>query len=160
MSTGDSFMTIEGVAGEAEDSEFPGSIEVLGWDWGIEMSASTGRADVGTNARADVKVFTFAHRFDAASPVLMMHCINNKPLKMATLTMRRAAGDQKGQKYLIIVFKQLRVAELKMVHSTEHVRPYESVSLAFEEVNVDYVQQARHGRDFTGRKSAVWRLHS
>ena len=44
MSTGDSFMTIEGVAGEAEDSEFPGAIEVLGWDWGIEMSASTGRA--------------------------------------------------------------------------------------------------------------------
>lgn len=160
MSSGDSFITIEGVAGEAEDTEFSGSIEVVGWDWGIEMAASTGRADVGTNARADVKVFTFLHRFDAASPALMMHCIHNKPLKMATLTMRRAAGDMKGQKYLIIVFKQLRVAELKMVHSAEHVRPLESVSLAFEEVNVDYVQQARHGRDQTGKKTAVWRLHS
>ena len=78
MSTGDSFMTIEGVAGEAEDSEFPGSIEVLGWDWGIEMSASTGRADVGTNARADVKVFTFAHRFDAAIKQRLWFAIFNR----------------------------------------------------------------------------------
>jgi type VI protein secretion system component Hcp len=54
----------------------------------------------------------------------------------------------------------LRVAELKMLHSAEHIRPLESVSLAFEEVNVDYVQQARHGRDHTGKKTAVWRLHS
>ena len=160
MSSGDCFITIDGVSGEADDTDFPASIEVVAWDWGIEMAASTGRADVGTNARADVKVFTFAHRFDAASPALMTHCINNKPLKMATLTMRRAAGDLKGQKYLIIVFKQLRVAELKMLHSAEHVRPLESVSLAFEEVNVDYVQQARHGRDLTGKKTAAWRLHS
>lgn len=160
MSTGDCFITIEGAAGESEDTDFPNSIEVLGWDWGMEMAASTGRADAGTNAKADVKVFTFGHRLDAASPALMNHCIFNKPLKVATLTMRRAAGDQKGQKYLIIVFKQLRVAHLKMVHSTEHVRPFESVSLAFEEVQVDYVQQARHGRDQTGKKTAVWRLHS
>ncbi len=160
MSSGDCFMTIESVAGEAQDTDFPGSIEVLGWDWGMEMAASTGRADVGTNARADVKVFTFAHRYDAASPALMTHCIHNKPLKMATLTMRRAAGDLKGQKYLIIVFKQLRVADLKMVHSLEHVRPLETVSLAFEEVTVDYIQQAQHGRDQTGKKTAVWRLHS
>ena len=158
MSSGDSFITIDGIAGEAQDSDFQSSIEVVSWNWGIEMAAAAGRGGAVTNARADVKVFTFNHRYDAASPALMTYCINNKPIKMATLTMRRAAGDQKGQKYLIIVFKQVRVGELKMLHSPEHLLPLESVSFAFEEVNVDYVQQSVAGRDQTGKKTSTWRL--
>jgi hypothetical protein len=150
MSTGDSFMTIEGVAGEAEDSEFPGAIEVLGWDWGIEMSASTGRADVGTNARADVKVFTFAHRFDAASPVLMMHCINNKPLKMATLTMRQPR-QRKGQKYLIIVFSSCGSPNSRWCVGRARPAARECVA-RFRRGERRLCPEARHGRDFTGKK--------
>ncbi|HPU50925.1 MAG TPA: type VI secretion system tube protein Hcp [Burkholderiaceae bacterium] len=160
MSIGDCFISIDGITGESGDSEFPDAIQVVGWDWGVEMGASTGRAGAATTSRADMKQLTFSHYYDASSPSLMTHCINNKQIKLATLVMRRAAGEQKGQKFLVIALKQARVALIAMQHSPGEEIPLERVSLAFEEMNVDYMQQSERGSDKTGKKSAGWRLHS
>lgn len=155
MSSGDCFILIDQIRGEAEDPDFAGNIQVSGWRWGMSSEVQGGAAGL-PGRRADVQLLEFLHTVDSASPGLMARLVSNAILSKAVLSMRRAGG--KAQVYLTITLKKVRVASVELLHDESNLVPVERVRLAFQEVQVDYVPQDISGRDATGRKTFAYQL--
>ncbi len=150
----DCFISLDQVPGEAQDADFPGAIEVLGWTWG---SSSKGDKMMGSGPRAaaDVRHFSFAHQADSATAGLWSRCVTNVLIPNALLTQRRAGGSS-AQKLLEIKFKQVRIVDVSLGMSEENLIPLETVSFAFESVTMDYTPQSRLGIAQSGRHSFNW----
>ena len=152
--TSDCFLSLDQVPGEAQDSAFPGHIEVVGWNWGV---SSRGDQVMGATPRAaaDVRHFTFRHLVDSASSGLWSRCVTNAMIPNGLLTQRRAGGTA-AQRFLEIRFKQVRIVDVAVTMSDESQIPLETVSFAFESVTMDYTPQAAIGGAQSGRHSFTW----
>ncbi|HZH05731.1 MAG TPA: type VI secretion system tube protein Hcp [Lautropia sp.] len=150
----DCFLSLDQVPGEANDGDFPGTIEVIGWNWG---ASQRGDQVMGSAARAaaDVRHFRFEHQVDSATAGLLSRCVTNALIPNATLTQRRAGGSA-AQRFLEIKFKQVRIVDVSLVMSDESLIPRETVSFAFESVTLDYTPQAKSGAAQGGRHSFNW----
>ncbi|MCL4746154.1 MAG: type VI secretion system tube protein Hcp [Burkholderiaceae bacterium] len=155
--SGDCFITIDEVTGEAQDKEFAGAIDVLSWEWGVNWSGNRAVVSGGRRGSADVRVFEFTHRLDNASAPLMNRCFLGTKLKKALVTMRRAGGS-KAQSYLKITFSDVQVASVLAQHDADNLIPLERVTLAFEAVKFEYTMQSREGGD-KNNQSFDWRLN-
>ena len=89
----DAFLKLTGIKGESIDSKHKDEIDVLSWSWGAgtDPALSTSARGAGA-ARPCVKDFTFTHRFDAASPLLLTSAISGNTIPEGTLTIRKAEG--------------------------------------------------------------------
>lgn len=155
---GDCFIRIDGVVGEAQDKEFAGNIDVLGWSWGVTWSEN--RAMSNINARggsADVRAFQFTHDIDRASAPLLQRCTRGTVLRDAVLTMRRAGGS-KAQTYLQVTFRGVQIASVDLVFDNSRPMPLERVQFSFESVSFDYTMQSETGADRTGRHTFAWSM--
>jgi len=151
VSTGDCFIKIDQVPGEAEDEDHKGEIQVSAWNWGMNANLSEGTP----TGRADVHMLEFFHMVDSASAGLMQRCVENKVVPTATLTMRRAGEHDAAGKplhYLCITLSSVRIAEVKLLHDAQNVIPLERVRLAFEKVSFDYTAQSAKGSAGSGKK--------
>jgi type VI secretion system secreted protein Hcp len=150
----DCFISLDQVPGEANDGEFSGTIEVVGWSWG---ASQRGDQVMGSSARsaAEVRHFRFEHQVDSATAGLLSRCVTNVLIPNATLTQRRAGGSA-AQKFLEIKFKQVRVVDVSLTMSEESLIPRETVSFSFESVTLDYTPQSKAGVAQSGRHSFNW----
>jgi len=149
---GDAFIRIDQVPGEAEDTDHAGEIEVAGWQWGLSRGASPPQA--GHRGAVDVRHFTFSHRIDSASPLLMHRCATSASLDKAVLTMRRAGGS--ALRYLEVTFSKVVIIEVSTGLPVGAELPIETVSFAFESVTYDYTPQSRKGQERGGKLSFSW----
>jgi type VI secretion system secreted protein Hcp len=150
----DCFLSLDQVPGEASDTAFAGTIEVVGWNWGISSRADQVMGS-GPRAAPDVRHFTFRHLVDSATAGLWSRCATNALIPNGLLTQRRAGGPS-AQRFLEIRFKQVRIVEVGVVMSEENLIPLETVSLAFESVTLDYTPQSATGGAQSGRHSFGW----
>lgn len=150
----DCFIALDQVTGEANDGEFPGTIEVMGWTWGASQRGDQVMGS-GARAAADVRHFRFEHQVDSATAGLLARCVTNLLIPTATLTQRRAGGSA-AQRFLEIKFKQVRIIDVALVMSEENLIPRETVAFAFESVTLDYTPQAKSGAAQSGRHSFNW----
>ena len=150
----DCFISLDQVPGEAQDADFAGAIEVLGWTWG---ASSRGDQAVGSGPRsaADVRHFSFEHQVDSATAGLWSRCVTNMLIPNATLTQRRAGGAS-AQRLLEIKFKQVRIVDVSLAMAGANLIPREVVAFAFESVTMDYTPQSRLGGAQSGRHSFTW----
>jgi type VI secretion system secreted protein Hcp len=150
----DCFLSLDQVAGEANDGDFAGTIEVVGWTWG---ASSRGDQVMGSGARsaADIRHFRFEHQVDSATAGLLSRCVTNLLIPNATLTQRRAGGSV-AQRFLEIKFKQVRIVDVSLTMSEDNLIPREAVSFSFEQVTLDYTPQAKTGAAQSGRHSFNW----
>ena len=138
----DCFISLDQVPGEAQDAAFAGAIEVRGWTWGASSKGSQVMAG-GPKAMADVRHFTFEHLVDSATAGLWSRCVTNALIPNGLLTLRRAGGPS-AQRYLEIRFKQVRIVDVSVAMSDENLIPLEKVTLAFESVTLDYLEEMGH----------------
>ena len=154
---GDCFIKFEQVTGETDDQDFRGAIDVAGWTWGVNWSANRAAVKTsGQGAAADVRSFEFTHRVDSATAGLLQRCVGGAKIREAVLSMRRAGG--KAQKYLQITFKGVQIVSVSLTHDAVDLIPIERVVFAFESVTLEYVTQAQHGGDRTGRHTFQWTM--
>jgi type VI secretion system secreted protein Hcp len=92
--------------------------------------------------KAKFQDFSFTHKIDKASPVLMQACATGVHLKEATITHRKAGKGQ--QEFLIIKMNDVIVTALTDADSSEGGSS-ETVSLAFAKVDVEYKPQKADG---------------
>jgi type VI secretion system secreted protein Hcp len=105
VSASDIFLKLGDIKGESTDSKHKDWIEVLSWSWG--MSAGTGRVKRGTIAPQCIQDLTLMKLVDSSSPQIIMAGVLGEIQKEATLTLRKAGGDQ--QEYLIIKMSDVLV---------------------------------------------------
>ena len=107
----DIFLKIEGVDGEAKDSKHKKDIDILAWSWGLSNSGS---AHVGGGAGAgkvNVQDLSVTKYLDAASPKLILACCNGHHYDEATLTVRKAGGDNPVE-YLKIKLQEVLISSV------------------------------------------------
>jgi type VI secretion system secreted protein Hcp len=136
----DIFVKLGDIKGESSDDKHKEEVEVLSWSWGVSQSASVTGSGGGTG-KASFADFSFMHRVDSASPLLMKACATGEHIKEATVTQRKAGKGQ--QEFLIIKMNDILITSVQPTASTDGLM--EAVSLQMAKVNLEYKPQKADG---------------
>jgi len=142
------FLLVEGkstgvIKGESNVPEHFEEIEVLSWGWGMTGSSALGGS--GASARTALSELRVSKGTDQASTQLMSVMRSNEVIKKAVLTVRKA-GAVPPVDFLTITILNGRLTS----HSIGTETPgsptlVESLSMAFEEIEVAYAPQQGSG---------------
>ena len=142
----DYFLKIDGVEGESTDSKHAKEIDVDAWSWGESQpgSAVPGSGGGAGAGKVSMHDFSFAMRFNKASPMLMLACATGKHIKSARLAIRKSGQGQ--QDYLTFTFQDVLVSSFQ-TGGTEAagVAPLDQVSLRYAKIEVEYKAQKPDG---------------
>ena len=139
------FLKLEGIDGEATDSEHAGEIDVNSWTWGMMQTGSAHQGQGTTAGRVEIIDLSIQKFMDKSSPNLVKHCCLGKPIDKAVLTVQRA-GE-----------KKVKVLQLEMEHVTitsyqpsgageaGSEIPMENLGLKFKKFNFKYTPQKKDG---------------
>ena len=138
----DIFAKIGDIKGESLDAKHKDEIEVLSWSWGMTNAAAKPTGGGGRAGKASFHDFSFTHKIDKASPVLMKRCATGQHLKEATITHRKAGKGQ--QEFLVIKMNDVLITAVTDDDSSEGSLE-ETVSLVFAKVDLEYRPQKADG---------------
>lgn len=140
----DAFLSIEGIEGETTAKGFEGQIKLDSFSLGAHNETSIGEGAGGGAGKVSVSNFNVTKSTDAASPLLFQACCKGQHFPNATVTMRKAGGDQ--MVFLEYKFDTVYVEDLQWSGAAggDEV-PMESMSLAFGKVEVTYTKQNPDG---------------
>ena len=143
VSANDIFLKLGDIKGESSDAKHKDEIEVLSWSWG--MSAGTGRVKRGTIAPQCIQDLTLFKYVDKSSPQLIMAGVLGQIQKEATLTLRKAGGDQ--QEYLIIKMSDVLVTSYQTGSGVggNEAQVIDEVVLNFSSIRGEYRPQDAKG---------------
>lgn len=138
----DYFLKIDGIPGESTDSKHKDEIVLTSFSMGVSNAGSVSSGGGGGEGKASFHDFNFTHKFDKASPLLMLACASGKHIPTATMTARKAG--RAGVEFLFIKMNDVLVTSSQTGASGDDV-PTEAVSLAFAKIEVDYKPQKVNG---------------
>jgi type VI secretion system secreted protein Hcp len=133
----DALLTIKEIRGESKDTELPGAIHLLTFNWQLEAPMS------GTQRRGAVNVgaLTITKESDGASVDLMDYLLKNKEISRASVTVRKSGGT--ALDYYIV---ELRKAAVKsMVETFAGEKVVETIQIVFQSFTFEYHEQNNRG---------------
>jgi type VI secretion system secreted protein Hcp len=137
----DYFLKLDGIQGEAADSNHKNWIQLLSFSWGgsqISSVAGTGGSGAG---RVDLSDFTIAKHLDKGSTPLFKALTNGQHIKTGNLEAVKAGAG--GKPFLKIDFQELFVTAQHLTATDE--LPSESVSFSYNQIKVEYSTQNEQG---------------
>lgn len=141
MAAADFFLKIDGIEGESNDSKHKNEIELESWSFGATNSGGHAYGGGGGAGKVVMQDFHFVMAINKAAPKLFLACSTGQHIKEATLTCRKAGGEQ--QEYLKIKFSDLLVSSYQTGGSG--VVPTDQISLNFTKIEYDYKPQKADG---------------
>jgi len=135
----DYFLKIDGVEGESLDRAHPNSIEVLSFSWGESNASRVAHGGGGGAGRVSMQDLHFTMRVNKASPTLMLACANGKHFQKATLTCRKAGGEQQLD-FLKFTLSEVLVSSYES-SGDQNVGPTDQLSLNFLKIQMAYSPQ-------------------
>lgn len=143
----DMFLKIEGedVKGESRDSVHAEEIDVLAWSWGMTQSGSFHLGAGGGAGKVNVQDISITKYIDSATPNLMKACASGQHFDKATLTVRKAGGEQ--MEYLVIEMDKVLVSSVSTGGSGGEDRLTENCTLNFGKVKTSYTPQSDKGSE-------------
>ena len=139
----DMFLKLDGIAGESADSKHKGEIDIESFSFGVTQAGTAARGGGAGAGKASFQDLHIVKKADKASPNLMLKCAIGEHIKEATLTVRKAGGEQ--QEYYKIKLSDLLVSSFQNTGSGDDSIPMESVSLNFAKVEFEYKEQDAKG---------------
>ena len=133
------FLKLDGIDGESRDHAHKGEIDVLAWSWGMSQSGTMHRGRGGGAGKVSVQDLFITKRVDKATPNLYLYCASGRHAPTATLTIRKAGGDEPID-YLVIDLENVLVTDIQTSESSGDL-PIETVSLNFGQVKMEYTPQ-------------------
>jgi type VI secretion system secreted protein Hcp len=150
------FLQLEGIEGEAQDSDHTGKIELQSFSWGASnnSSFSTGiGSGIGKGQIHDISVSMFTSR---ASLRLMELAVNGKHINKGKLSLLKLAGEKKIA-YFELDLEHVVVTSFQIAAGSNGQLPIESATLHFVKVKCKYLPQGNEG-DATGNVDFGWDL--
>jgi len=144
MPVPDIYLKIDGLDGEAQDQNHKNEIEVLSFSWGV---TNVGSGDIGIgsgSSRASLADLSVMKHVDKASPGLFLNCCTGKSFPSATLTVRKAGGNNPVE-YLKYDLTEVFVSSVQTSGSDGGGIATESASLNFSKIKLTYTPQAADG---------------
>jgi type VI secretion system secreted protein Hcp len=142
MASESMWLKMDGCKGEAADDKHKEEIIVVGWNWGMTHPVAF-RGGGRSGGETTVQELTVSKFVDKASPNLMKYCLNAKSLGEVVLTARKRGENPID--YLKIKMKDAIVSSVSATGTDGGELPMESVALAFEKVEVEYMKQKPDG---------------
>lgn len=137
----DFFLKLDGIEGESADDKFKNQIKILSWSWGASQRSSVSGSGGSGAGKADLSDLSVMCDFDKATPLFFKSIGEGTHIKTGQLNAVKSGG--KGKPYLKVDFKELFVTSVQMSGSSEI--PTVSVSFSYNEIKIDYSQQAEDG---------------
>jgi type VI secretion system secreted protein Hcp len=151
----DIFAKIGDIKGETTDDKHKDEIDVLSYSWGVTQSGTMAFGGGGGAGKAQFSDFSFTTYTSKASPSLFLACASGQHIKEATITVRKAGGQQ--QDYLILKMTDVLVSSYNTSGSSGADRPTESLSMAYGKIEFTYKPQNADG-SLGGDVKAGWDL--
>ncbi|HZO86019.1 MAG TPA: type VI secretion system tube protein Hcp [Verrucomicrobiae bacterium] len=123
----DMFLKLPGIEGESLDNAHAQEIDVLGWSWGFNKTASN------TVRMNDLQVTKYV---DRATPALMLACSRGTTLSNALLTCRR--GGSAPLEFIKVELSNVSVTGINEGGSAGEDRFQEFMSLGFGRIKFEY----------------------
>src|SRR5688572_15006916 len=140
MAQADFILDIQTIRGETKNEEIPQGIEIKGFSY--SMVSPSAPITQRTTGAVRVTELSVRKALDASSPALLTACMQNKTLAEATLTARKAGGDQ--QPYFQVVLTDARVRSVTARADGPIVE--EIVALGYSKIEWRYSEQAKGGQ--------------
>jgi type VI secretion system secreted protein Hcp len=155
----DAFLKIEtpAVAGESSDAKHKGEIELFSFSLGASNPTTIGSATGGAGAgKVSFSSFSIMKKTDKTSPVLFQGLASGIHYDKATVTLRKAGGDNPVE-YLKYTFGTVFVESIQWSGSTGgDDSPAESVSFVYGKLEIDYQPQGGTGKPEGGAIHGGW----
>ena len=108
----DAFLKLDGIDGESQDANYPGSLEIDSSRLGSLPESAERVSATGAGAgRVTFNPFSITRKVDKASPALFQACSKGKHFPTATITMRKAGGTQ--QEYLVVTLHDVSLSSYR-----------------------------------------------
>lgn len=144
MAVADFFLKIKDVEGESKDEKHPNELQISSWSWGETNSASNPLGGGGGSGKVSMQDFHFIINYGKHSPKLMEACATGKHISEATLTCRKAGGEQ--EEFLIWKFSDLLISSYQTGASVNgDVLPMDQCSFGFAKIEQEYKEQDKSG---------------
>jgi type VI secretion system secreted protein Hcp len=110
MAVVDYFLKLEGVPGESQDDKHKGEIEIDSFSFGLSQPGSVAFGSGGGTGKVSFHDLSFSKKIDKASPVLLRACATGEHLKEATITVRKAGGENRSDDFLKLTLTDVLVS--------------------------------------------------
>ena len=137
----DFYLKLDGITGEATDSNHKDEIQLLSFSWGgsqVTSVAGTGGSGAGKADLADLSVMKY---MDKASPGIFKALISGTHIKTGVLQAVKAGAG--GKPFLKLSLEELFITSLQTSASSEV--PTESVSFSYNKIKYEYSTQNDQG---------------
>ena len=137
----DFYLKLDGITGEATDSNHKDEIQLLSFSWGgsqVTSVAGTGGSGAG---KVDLSDLSIMKHLDKSSSQVFKAMISGTHIKTGTLTAVKAGAG--GKPFLKLSLEELFVTSLQTSASSEI--PSESVSFSYNKIKYEYWTQNDQG---------------
>jgi type VI secretion system secreted protein Hcp len=158
MAMVDFFLELDGIEGETTDKEMSKkkAIELDSFSVGAQQAGTQAYGSGGGAGKVRFQPFHLTKKIDKASPKLLLACASGQHFPKATITCRKAGGNQ--EPFLIYHMKDVLISSFQTGgHGHAEVLPTDQLSLDFGEVIMEYGVQDEKGK-VTNKLKAGWNL--
>jgi len=137
----DFYLKLDGITGEATDSNHKDEIQLLSFSWGgsqVTSVAGTGGSGAG---RCDLSDLSIMKHLDKSSSQVFKAMISGTHIKTGVLSAVKAGAD--GKPFLKLSLEELFVTSVQTSASSEV--PSESVSFSYNKIKYEYWTQNDQG---------------
>jgi type VI secretion system secreted protein Hcp len=136
---GNTFLKIDGIAGESTDKEHKGEIAIGGFALSAQGAQSIGSQSSGAGAgKVSIQSFTITKTLDKSSPLLFQAAATGKHFKDAVLSFTHKASG-KEETYLKFDFQNVLISSVQD-GSSGGGQPSEQVTFNFQKVQESFIE--------------------
>jgi type VI secretion system secreted protein Hcp len=141
----EAFLKIEGIPGESRKSGHADEIDILSFSFGASNPTTIGKGTGAGASQVSISSFNIMKMTDLSSTALFLRCAKGEHIPTAIITLRKSGGE-KALEYLQYKFAKVYVDSIQWSGSSGgDDSPAESLSLAFEKVEIVYSSQNDDG---------------
>lgn len=151
------YLVLDGIEGESTSKQVPKSIEVESFSHNVAMALTGNNSNVGrTTGRCQHGDLVVTKKLDKTSPTLNLNCSGGKTIKTATLRVFGAVDDGSTVEYYNIKLSDVIISSVNI--SGGGSRPYETVSMNYNDITWTYVAHDHDKGGKSGNVATTWNL--
>jgi type VI secretion system secreted protein Hcp len=134
-------MQISTAKGESKNKNFPGWIELQGWDWEVECESSWTKGGGASVGKPNPGKMNWEHYFDTSSTTLLKFMCSGQAFERIELVMQKGTGGEQGQQ---VFFQMIMLGAFitKVSNSaTDEGNVVQKVEMVFKDVEFHYFAQ-------------------
>ena len=158
MAQVDFFLELGDIKGESTDKKNPGKIELDSFSVSCAQAGTQSSGSGGGAGKVRFQDLHCTKKMDVASPKLLLGCASGQHFPKATLSCRKAGGEQ--EDFCTWHLKDVLISSYQSGgHGHSEILPVDQFSLNFGEIIMEYGVQDEKGK--VGKKvKAGWNLKS